>query len=154
MMRPAQPETRRQPERDLPSGSARAIKPAALGSRDLTMYRSVGEFAHHVRQRAQAGDLSGALETIRDLVVEIIVRDSSYANVFASAEIDGLCVELGRQKHDTVCRTIRDRDQSAFLVTSLARMARPYPRPPRSRAVWTQPPGSLSSSPMYSVISK
>jgi hypothetical protein len=121
MMRPAQPESRRQPERDLPSGSARAIKPAALGSRDLTMYRSVGEFAHHVRQRAQAGDLSGALETIRDLVVEIIVRDSSYANVFASAEIDGLCVELGRQ-NTTLSPTIRDRDQSVFLVTSLARM--------------------------------
>ena len=85
----------------------------------LTEIRSVRDFCDDLRKRAEQGQLADALDNIAHLVIDVMSRESSWAAVFSSPDLDRLCLELGRM---IPRRPIAppDRDRTVFLVTALA----------------------------------
>jgi len=84
------------------------------------MYRSVEDFCRAARQRADQGDVAGALEMIAEFVLGVISRQTSHAEVFSSPQLDRLCLELGRQS-PVAAPAARDPELIVFLVTALAK---------------------------------
>jgi hypothetical protein len=84
------------------------------------MYRSVEDFCRAAKQRADQGDVAGALEMISEFVLGVISRQTSHAEVFSSRQLDRLCLELGRLSPVTA-PAAPDPERIVFLVTALAK---------------------------------
>lgn len=59
------------------------------------MYNSLPEFERNIERSIDAGNLDEALQTIEDLVSEVIQDSASIARVFGSARLDSLCQRIG-----------------------------------------------------------
>lgn len=70
---------------------------------------------------ARAGNLAKALDQIRQLVVAVISRESSWAAVFSSPDLDRLCLELGRLNRLPSVSPV-NQEQIVFLATGLSRL--------------------------------
>lgn len=81
--------------------------------------RSIDSFCDAVRAIADRGDCENALRRIIEFVSEIIERQSSWAMVFSSPELDALCQELGRVPQHVKSAPV-DPDCSVFIVTAVA----------------------------------
>ncbi len=75
-------------------------------------------FCNEMSALARREGVGHALEAIAQFVLEVISRDSSWANVFSSPELDAICQELGRLPSSTPIAPI-DQQRSVFLVTGI-----------------------------------
>jgi len=100
-----------------PPHLAKRIKIDALRSN----WRSIDEFCAAARELAARGDLAAALQMIVDFVLSVILHENSVARVFASRNLDQLCIDLGRV-WPLEKPTSRDTERTVYLVTALAKV--------------------------------
>lgn len=90
-------------------------------STEFAKIEDLRAFCDEVRGMAKAGRLGPALDAIAQFVLEVISRESSWATVFSSPELDALCQELGRLPPGAPLNPI-DQGRAVFLVTGIARV--------------------------------
>jgi hypothetical protein len=76
-------------------------------------------YCDELRAIAKVGAVDAALEAIAQFVVQVISRETSWATVFSSPELDALCQELGRLSSRPPI-VVMDQDRAVFLVTGIA----------------------------------
>jgi hypothetical protein len=87
-------------------------------STDFDKITDIRAFCDEMRLLAKRGSMGEALGAIADFVFEVLMRESSWANVFASPELDALCLELGKLP-DSVAIAPVDPQRTVFLVTGV-----------------------------------
>jgi hypothetical protein len=87
-------------------------------STDFAGIEDLRSFCEELRAMAKAGEQGAALDAIARFVLQVVIRESSWATVFSSPELDALCQELGRLPPGAPVNPM-DRDRAVFLVTAL-----------------------------------
>jgi hypothetical protein len=89
-----------------------------LNALPSSLPRTVVEFCASARDTAERGDLATALEMVVAMVNDVNSHENNYGRVFASRELDQLCIDLGRLS--TLSRPpAQDGDHRVFLVTAI-----------------------------------